>query len=50
MKQINQGIKLPSKNKEIDFRDIIDYWSTSIKEDLNCLSFLNIIEYMVDRI
>ena len=46
----NKEIKLSSKNKEIDLCDIIDYWPTSIKDYINWLLFLNIMEYTSDRI
>ena len=50
MKILNKGIKLPSKKKEIDCHDIIDYWPKIIREGTNWLSFLNIMEYTTDRI
>ena len=42
-------IKLPSKIK-IDCRCSISYWTTSIKEGINWLSFMNIIEYTSEMI
>ena len=44
-KILNKVIKIPSKKKEIDRHDIIDYCPTTIKEDLNWLSILNIVKY-----
>ena len=50
MRKINKGIKLPSQKKEIDICGIIDHWPTCIKEDINWLSFMNIMEYTEDKV
>ena len=43
-----RDVKLPSKNKEIDCHDSLDYWTTSIKEGINWASFLDIVEYTAE--
>ena len=47
---LNEEINIPSKRKEIDPRCSIDYLQTSIKEGINLLSFMNIMEYTADKI
>ena len=43
-------MKLPSKKKEIDRHDNMNYWKIIIKEIINWFPFLNIMEYTSDRI
>ena len=50
MKKIKQRNKDTITEKEIDIHSIIAYCSTSIKEVINWLSFLNIMKYTEDRI
>ena len=50
MKTLNQEIKLPSKNKEINRRCRITYWPTSKKEAIQWFPFLGIMEYNADNI
>ena len=44
-KNLNQDLNLPSKKKKIDHNDSFDYCPTSIKEVINWLYFLDIMEY-----
>ena len=47
---IEKLIKLTSKKKEIDCRDIIYYWPTIIKEVLDWLYILNVTDCTEDKI
>ena len=49
-KNLNQYVKLPSKKKEMDIHDSLDYWPKIIKDGINWLSFLDIMEYTADMI
>ena len=47
--KLNQDVKIPSINKTIDHNDKTEYWTTSIKESLNCLPFYT-MEFTAYRI
>ena len=47
---LNKGIKLPSRKKEIDRHDMIDYWPASIRDCINWFPFMNTIKYTSDKI
>ena len=47
---INQDVKIPSTKKKKDRNNKPEYWPTSIKEILNWLPFLYIMDFTADRI